>query len=48
MLAAVGAEIERSCDDLVTGDVRIVAEQGAGKARDLNVLSRYTELRRGD
>ena len=48
LLAAVGAGIEAACDDLVTGDVRVVAEQGAGKARGLNVLSRYTELRRGD
>jgi probable DNA repair protein len=47
LLAAVGTEIETSCNDLVTGDVRIVAEQGVGKARGLNVLSRYTELRRG-
>ncbi|MBT8081247.1 MAG: PD-(D/E)XK nuclease family protein [Gammaproteobacteria bacterium] len=48
LLAAIGAEIVAACDDLVAGDVRIVAEQGAARARGLNVLSRYTELRRGE
>lgn len=48
LLARIGEEINRSCEDLVAGDVRIVAEQGAGKARRLNLLSRYTELRHDD
>ena len=46
LLAAVGREIDAACDAFEAGDVRIVAEQGAGSARRLNVLSRYTELRR--
>jgi probable DNA repair protein len=46
LLDAVRSEINVACDDLIAGDVRIVAEQGAGKARRLNVLSRYTELHR--
>ncbi len=45
LLAAVGALIDAACDDLVAGDVRLVARQGATAARPLNVLSRYTELR---
>ncbi len=47
-LAEVGAQIDQACDSLIAGDVRIVAEQGAGKARGLNLLSRYTELRHDD
>ena len=46
LLAAIGAEIDRACDELAAGDVRLIAEQGAAKARHLNLLSRYTELRR--
>lgn len=46
LLELVGAEIDRACDELTAGDVRLVAEQGAARARPLNLLSRYTELRR--
>lgn len=46
LLETVGAEIDRACDELSAGDVRLVAEQGAARARPLNLLSRYTELRR--
>ncbi|HSG98098.1 MAG TPA: PD-(D/E)XK nuclease family protein, partial [Woeseiaceae bacterium] len=46
LLDAVKTEIRAACDDFVAGDVRLMAEQGAGKARYLNVLSRYTELHR--
>jgi probable DNA repair protein len=46
LLAEIGAEIDRACDELAAGDVRLIAEQGAAKARHLNLLSRYTELRR--
>jgi probable DNA repair protein len=45
LLEDISNEIERACDELVAGDVRIVANQGASKARRLNLLSRYTELR---
>ena len=40
-------EIRAACNDLVAGDVRIVADQGVAKARPLNLLTRYTELRDG-
>ena len=46
LLASTRDAIGAACDDLIAGDVRIVADQGAASARDLNVLSRYTELRR--
>jgi probable DNA repair protein len=46
LLAEIGAEIDRACDELAAGDVRIIADQGAANARRLNLLSRYTELRR--
>ncbi len=46
LLDAVTSQIQTACDDLIAGDVRLVAQQGAGKARHLNVLSRYTELHR--
>ena len=46
LLDTVRSAIETACDELVAGDVRIVAEQGAGSARHLNLLSRYTELHR--
>jgi len=35
-----------ACEELSRGDVRINAAQGARDARNLNLLSRYTELRR--
>ncbi len=46
LLAATRATISAACDDLIAGDVRIVADQGAASARPMNLLSRYTELRR--
>ena len=48
LLTVVGEQINAACDDLVAGDVRVIAEQGAAKARQLNLLSRYTELRHDD
>lgn len=48
LLASTEAEIRDACDALIAGDVRIIAEQGAASARHLNILSRYTELRRVD
>ncbi len=44
-LAAVEDEIRIACDRLLAGDVSLLAAQGAGSARQLNLLSRYTELR---
>lgn len=38
--------VNRACDDLSRGDVRINAAQGVKDARYFNLLSRYTELRR--
>jgi probable DNA repair protein len=46
LLQAVKADIAAACTDLSKGDVRINIEQGAKSARPLNLLSRYTELRR--
>ena len=46
LLASTSGAISAACDDLIAGDVRIVADQGATSARSLNILSRYTELRR--
>ena len=46
LLARVGAEISAACEAFVAGDVRLLAEPTAGKARGLDILSRYTELRR--
>jgi probable DNA repair protein len=48
LLASIGTEINSACDSLAAGDVRIIAEQGASDARQLNLLSRYTELRHDD
>ena len=39
-------DIAIACEDLAAGDVRLNIEQGAQSARSLNLLSRYTELRR--
>ena len=46
LLQAVKADIAAACTDLSNGDVRINIEQGVKSARPLNLLSRYTELRR--
>jgi hypothetical protein len=48
LLDSVKAAISAACDEFIAGDVRLVEKQGAAAARPLNVLSRYTELRRGD
>jgi RecB family exonuclease len=48
LLEDVCNQIEVACDQLATGDVRIIANQGSTKARRLNLLSRYTELRHGE
>ncbi len=45
LLATVGDTIRAACDDLLAGDVRLLAAQGAASARRFNLLSRYTELR---
>ncbi len=45
-LAAIENEIRDACDRLMAGDVSLLAAQGATNARPLNLLSRYTELRR--
>lgn len=38
--------VQRACDEMSGGDVRINAAQGIQEARYLNLLSRYTESRR--
>ncbi len=38
--------VQRACDEMSLGDVRVNAVQGAQDARYLNLLSRYTESRR--
>ena len=46
LLDRIKAQISIACEELSAGDVRINMEQGLKSARPLNVLSRYTELRR--
>ena len=46
LLARVGSQIDAACNDFVAGDVRLLAEPAASKARSLDILSRFTELRR--
>lgn len=38
--------VEVACEDISDGDTRVNAAQGVKAARDFNLLSRYTELRR--
>ncbi|MCP5092449.1 MAG: hypothetical protein GY949_16160, partial [Gammaproteobacteria bacterium] len=38
--------VEVACEDISDGDTRVNAAQGVKDARDFNLLSRYTELRR--
>ena len=45
-LTAWMQQVVVACEDLSMGDVRIVAAQGVAEARPLNLLSRYSELRR--
>jgi hypothetical protein len=40
--------VRAACTDLSAGDVRINGRQSVRDARDMNLLSRYTELQRGD
>ena len=46
LLQRIKDEIAVICDDLAAGDVRLNIEQGVQDARRLNLLSRFTELRR--
>lgn len=46
LLQRIKAQIVVACEDLSAGDVRVNIEQGLKSARPLNLLSRYTELRR--
>lgn len=46
LLDQIKAAIASACNDISSGDVRINIEQGITLARPLNLLSRYTELRR--
>jgi RecB family exonuclease len=46
LLQSIEQQIEDACKNLAAGDVRINIEQGVQSARALNLLSRYTELRR--
>jgi probable DNA repair protein len=46
LLQKIKNEIGVACDDLAAGDVRLSIEQGVQAARRLNLLSRFTELRR--
>ena len=46
LLARVGGEISAACEDFIAGDVRLLAEPTTGRERALDILSRYSELRR--
>lgn len=46
LLQQIKVQISAACDEISSGDVRINIEQGIKSARPLNLLSRYTELRR--
>jgi probable DNA repair protein len=48
LLQRIKEQIAAACDDLSRGDVRINIEQGVQAARPLNLLTRYTELKRDD
>jgi RecB family exonuclease len=48
LLQRIKEQIAVACDDLSRGDVRINIEQGVQAARPLNLLTRYTELKRDD
>jgi hypothetical protein len=47
-LAGWKSLVRAACTDLSAGDVRINGTLSVKDARDFNLLSRYTELRRGD
>ncbi len=46
LLSRIKAEIAAACMEMSGGDVRVNIEQGIKSARPLNLLTRYTELRR--
>jgi ATP-dependent helicase/nuclease subunit B len=46
LLQQVKAQIATACGEISNGDVRLNIEQGIKSARPLNLLTRYTELRR--
>ena len=46
LLRQVKTQISIACDEISSGDVRLNIEQGIKSARPLNLLTRYTELRR--
>ncbi len=46
LLQKIKDEVGVACNNLAAGDVRLSIEQGVQAARRLNLLSRYTELRR--
>jgi len=46
LLGQIKGQISTACDEISSGDVRLNIEQGIKSARPLNLLTRYTELRR--
>lgn len=46
LLEQVKSQIAIACEDMSGGDVRLNIEQGIDAARPLNLLTRYTEMRR--
>lgn len=46
LLAGIKKQILEACEEMSTGDVRVNIRQGIQAARPLNLLTRYTELRR--
>jgi len=46
LLQQIKTQIAAACDEIAGGDVRLNIEQGIKSARPLNLLTRYTELRR--
>lgn len=46
LLRQVKVQISAACDEISSGDVRLNIGQGIKSARPLNLLTRYTELRR--
>lgn len=46
LLQSIKTQIASACKDIAAGDVRINIEQGLQSARPLNLLTRFTELKR--
>jgi ATP-dependent helicase/nuclease subunit B len=46
LLKQIKEQISNACDEISSGDVRLNIQQGIKSARPLNLLTRYTELRR--